>query len=79
MTQRIPTVQPNAVGKTNGRFDSVTAKIGVVQALRDAGYSDQQIIEIVLNIAANGVPYEGNKAFRTELDLPRVTPAARAA
>src|SRR5215207_9277010 len=50
-----------------------------VQTLRQAGYSDAQIIEIVLNVAANVVTNYVNEAFKTEIDFPRAAPATRAA
>ena len=50
-----------------------------VQALRQAGYSDPQIVEIVLNVAFNVVTNYVNEAFKTEIDFPRVAPATRAA
>lgn len=50
-----------------------------VQALRQAGYSDAQIVEIVLNVAFNVVTNYVNEAFKIEIDFPRVAPATRAA
>jgi uncharacterized peroxidase-related enzyme len=50
-----------------------------VQALRQAGYSDAQIVEIVLNVAFNVVTNYVNEAFKTEIDFPRPAPATRAA
>ena len=50
-----------------------------ITALRQAGYSDAQIVEIVLNVAANVVTNYVNEAFKTEIDFPRAAPAARAA
>ena len=50
-----------------------------VQILRQAGYSDAQIVEIVLNVTANVVTNYVNEAFKTDIDVPRVAPATRAA
>ncbi len=50
-----------------------------VQALHKAGYSEAQIVEIVLNVAYNVITNYVNEAFKTEIDFPRVAPAARAA
>ena len=50
-----------------------------IQALRQAGYSDVQIVEIVLNVAYNVITNYVNEAFKTEIDFPRTAPATRAA
>src|SRR3712207_6264158 len=50
-----------------------------VQILRQAGYSDAQMVEIVLNVAANVVTNYVNEAFKTEIEFPRAVPATRAA
>jgi uncharacterized peroxidase-related enzyme len=50
-----------------------------VQTLRQAGYSDAQMVEIVLIVAANVVTNYVNEAFKTEIDFPRAAPATRAA
>ncbi len=52
---------------------------GDVQALRQAGYSEAQIVEIVLNVAYNVVTNYVNEAFKTDIDFPRAAPATRAA
>jgi uncharacterized peroxidase-related enzyme len=52
---------------------------GDVQALREVGYSDAQIVEIVLNVAYNVVTNYVNEAFKTDIDFPRAAPATRAA
>ena len=52
---------------------------GDVQALREAGYSEAQIVEIVLNVAYNVLTNYVNEAFKTDIDVPRVAPATRAA
>jgi uncharacterized peroxidase-related enzyme len=48
-----------------------------VQAVRQAGYSDAQIIEIVLHVALNTLTNYVNEVAKTEIDFPVVT--ARAA
>jgi uncharacterized peroxidase-related enzyme len=45
---------------------------GDVEACRKSGYSDEQIVEIVANIAANVFTNYFNGVARTELDFPRV-------
>ncbi|MCK3781130.1 peroxidase-related enzyme [Ensifer sesbaniae] len=50
-----------------------------IQALRQAGYSDAQIVEIVLNVAFNVVTNYVNEAFQIDIDFPRVAPATRVA
>jgi uncharacterized peroxidase-related enzyme len=52
---------------------------GDVQTLREAGYSEAQIVEIVLNVAYNVLTNYVNEAFKTDIDVPRVAPATRAA
>jgi uncharacterized peroxidase-related enzyme len=52
---------------------------GDVQALREAGYSEAQIVEIVLNVAYNVLTKYVNEAFKTDIDFPRAAPATRAA
>ena len=47
-------------------------------AVRLAGYSDPQIIEIVLHVALNGWTNYFNNTFKTEIDFPVVT-ASKAA
>jgi uncharacterized peroxidase-related enzyme len=49
-----------------------------ILALRQAGYTDAQIVEIVLNVAFNVVTNYINEAFKIEIDFPRVAPATRA-
>lgn len=48
-----------------------------LKAVRDAGYSDAQIIEIVLHVALNTLTNYVNVVAKTEIDFPVVT--ARAA
>jgi alkylhydroperoxidase family enzyme len=50
-----------------------------VQALREAGYTEGQIVEIVLNVAYNVLTNYVNEAFKSDIDVPRVAPATRAA
>ncbi len=49
-----------------------------VQAARAAGYSDAELVEIVLNVALNVLTNYVNEVFKTDIDFPRVD-AARAA
>ena len=44
-----------------------------VQAVKDAGYSDGQVIEIVLHVALNTLTNYVNEVARTEIDFPVVT------
>ena len=48
-----------------------------VQAVKKAGYSDAQVIEIVLHVALNTLTNYVNEVAKTEIDFPVVT--ARAA
>jgi uncharacterized peroxidase-related enzyme len=48
-----------------------------LQAVRQAGYSDAQVIEIVLHVALNTLTNYVNEVAKTEIDFPVVT--ARAA
>ena len=48
-----------------------------IGAVRDAGYSDAQIIEIVLHVALNTLTNYVNEVAKTDIDFPVVT--ARAA
>jgi alkylhydroperoxidase family enzyme len=48
-----------------------------VQAVKQAGYSDAQVIEIVLHVALNTLTNYVNEVAKTEIDFPVVT--ARAA
>lgn len=50
-----------------------------VQAVRDAGYSDAQLIEIVAHVALNTLTNYVNEVFGTPIDFPEVEPARRAA
>jgi len=44
-----------------------------LRAVRLAGYSDAQLIEIVLHVALNTLTNYVNEAFKTEIDFPVVT------
>jgi uncharacterized peroxidase-related enzyme len=48
-----------------------------IKAVKDAGYSDAQVIEIVLHVALNTLTNYVNEVAKTEIDFPVVT--ARAA
>jgi uncharacterized peroxidase-related enzyme len=48
-----------------------------VQAVREAGYSDAEIVEIVVHVALNTLTNLVNNVLRTEIDFP--TPNAKAA
>lgn len=45
-----------------------------VRALKDAGYDDAQLIEIVLHVALNTWTNYINEAVKTDVDFPVVTP-----
>jgi uncharacterized peroxidase-related enzyme len=47
-----------------------------VQAVKQAGYSDAQIIEIVLHVALNTLTNYVNEMAKTEIDFPVVTAKA---
>ncbi len=46
--------------------------------VKNAGYSDAQVIEIVQHVALNSWTNYFNSVFRTEIDFPVVTPRAAA-
>lgn len=48
-----------------------------VQAVKGAGYSDGQIIEIVLHVALNTLTNYVNEVAKTEIDFPVVTAFAK--
>jgi uncharacterized peroxidase-related enzyme len=48
-----------------------------IRAVKDAGYTDAQVIEIVLHVALNTLTNYVNEVAKTEIDFPVVT--ARAA
>jgi uncharacterized peroxidase-related enzyme len=45
-----------------------------VRAVRAAGYTDAELVEIVLHVALNTLTNYVNTALGTDLDFPRVTP-----
>lgn len=45
-----------------------------VQAVRDAGYDDAQVVEIVAHVALNTLTNYINSALGTEMDFPKVAP-----
>jgi uncharacterized peroxidase-related enzyme len=50
-----------------------------IQAVRDAGYTDAQIIEMVAHVALNVMTNYINETFKTPIDFPAATPAKRVA
>lgn len=48
-----------------------------VQAVKDAGYNDAQVIEIVLHVALNTLTNYVNEVAKTEIDFPVVTHRAK--
>ena len=44
-----------------------------LQAVRAAGYTDAQVIEIVLHVALNTLTNYINETVKTEIDFPVVT------
>lgn len=50
-----------------------------LQAVRDAGYSDDQIVEIVHHVALNTLTNYTNEVFGTEIDFPVAAPLDQAA
>ena len=44
-----------------------------IKAVKDAGYSDAQLIEIVLHVALNTLTNYVNEVAKTEIDFPVVT------
>ena len=47
-----------------------------IKAVKDAGYSDAQVIEIVLHVALNTLTNYVNEVAKTEIDFPVVTAKA---
>jgi len=47
-----------------------------VQAVKDAGYDDGQVVEIILHVALNTLTNYVNTALATEIDFPTVVPLA---
>jgi len=50
-----------------------------LQAVKDAGYDEPQIVEIVLHVALNTLTNYVNEVAKTEIDFPAVKAAARKA
>lgn len=50
-----------------------------LQAVKAAGFSDSEIIEIVLHVALNTLTNYVNEVAQTEIDFPRVQPDQRVA
>jgi uncharacterized peroxidase-related enzyme len=48
-----------------------------VQSVKDAGYTDAQVIEIVLHVALNTLTNYVNEVAKTEIDFPVVTHRAK--
>ena len=44
-----------------------------IQSVREAGYSDEQIIEILGHVALNILTNYFNEAFKTSIDFPAVS------
>ena len=44
-----------------------------IKAVKDAGYDDAQVIEIVLHVALNTLTNHVNETVKTEIDFPAVT------
>lgn len=45
-------------------------------AIKDAGYSDEQVLEIILHVALNVFTNYVNEVLKTDVDFPVVTPMA---
>ncbi|OQW54587.1 MAG: alkylhydroperoxidase [Proteobacteria bacterium SG_bin9] len=52
---------------------------GDVQAVKDAGFDDAEIVEIVMNVAVNVLTNYFNETVKTDVDFPEVTPLSAAA
>jgi uncharacterized peroxidase-related enzyme len=48
-----------------------------VQAVKAAGYTDAEVVEIVLHVALNTLTNYVNEVAQTEIDFPQVRPSAR--
>ena len=44
-----------------------------IKAVRDAGFSDEEVVEILAHVALNTFTNYFNEAFKTEIDFPVVT------
>ena len=72
----------HVMGDTTRRRDLMAyaqTSLQLFNQMRQAGYSDAQIVEIVLNVAFNVVTNYVNEAFQIDIDFPRVAPATRVA
>lgn len=56
-----------AIARQRGAVDA-----GAVQAVRDAGYSDAEIVEIIAHVALNTLTNYVNEVLGTEIDFPTV-------
>jgi uncharacterized peroxidase-related enzyme len=85
-------IEANRRGRSNdARIDVAVAfarKVAVsradvseadVEAVRLAGYSDAQIVEIVAHVGLNVLTNYVNEVFKTPIDFPAAAPATRAA
>ena len=50
-----------------------------LKAVKDAGYTEPQVVEIVLHVALNTLTNYVNEVAKTEIDFPEVKAAARKA
>jgi alkylhydroperoxidase family enzyme len=50
-----------------------TAAVADIEAVKAAGYSDAQVVEIILHVALNTLTNYVNKALGTEIDFPVVS------
>lgn len=50
-----------------------------VQAVKDAGFGDDEIVEIVMNVAINVLTNYFNEAVKTDVDFPEIAPLSAAA
>lgn len=85
-------IEANRRGHSNdGRIDAAVAfarKVAVsradvteadIQAVRLAGYSDAQVVEIVAHVGLNVLTNYVNEVFKTPVDFPATAPATRVA
>lgn len=50
-----------------------------VKAVKDAGYTDAQVVEIIAHVALNVMTNYVNEALKTDIDFPQVQPLGAAA
>ena len=67
-----PSALPSSSSNARGHVSDADIK-----AVKDAGYDDAQVIEIVLHVALNTLTNYVNEVAKTAIDFPAV--AARAA